>query len=191
MYRIVYRELEDDELMHWKYVKRERVNGRWRYYYDDSSFKDKKKAYEDAEKNLTTKQLRYLLSKSAVKTNYDLYTKDGNEKLSDAESKRMTEFMSKMTAYESDYTIAGVEFTRAKSEYMNAKLSHIPAAVISKGMVAVKNAISAIDSLNQKLKKKVGVTGETKVTAKSSMINYSESTAAKTKKKQAARTNRR
>lgn len=26
-----------DELKHWKYVKKERVNGRWRYYYDDGN----------------------------------------------------------------------------------------------------------------------------------------------------------
>lgn len=25
----------DDELMHWKYIKREKVNGKYRYWYDD------------------------------------------------------------------------------------------------------------------------------------------------------------
>ena len=25
----------EDELKHWKYIKKERVNGKWRYYYDD------------------------------------------------------------------------------------------------------------------------------------------------------------
>ena len=28
------REVSDDELMHWKYIKREKKNGKWRYYYD-------------------------------------------------------------------------------------------------------------------------------------------------------------
>lgn len=28
------RKIDDDTLMHWKYVKRERKNGKWRYYYD-------------------------------------------------------------------------------------------------------------------------------------------------------------
>lgn len=27
-------ELSDDELMHFKYLKRVRVNGKWRYYYE-------------------------------------------------------------------------------------------------------------------------------------------------------------
>ena len=26
--------LNDDELMHWKYIKKEKVNGKWRYYYN-------------------------------------------------------------------------------------------------------------------------------------------------------------
>lgn len=29
----------EKDLQHWKYVKRERVNGKWRYYYDESSKK--------------------------------------------------------------------------------------------------------------------------------------------------------
>lgn len=30
----------DDGLHHWKYIKREKVNGKWRYYYDDSKLRD-------------------------------------------------------------------------------------------------------------------------------------------------------
>ena len=38
----------DDELMHWKYIKREKVKGKWKYYYDlDSLKKDVKKAVKD------------------------------------------------------------------------------------------------------------------------------------------------
>lgn len=29
--------MRDDELMHWKYIKRVRKNGKWRYYYDTKS----------------------------------------------------------------------------------------------------------------------------------------------------------
>lgn len=29
-----------DELYHWKYIKKERVNGKWRYYYDADQLKD-------------------------------------------------------------------------------------------------------------------------------------------------------
>ena len=39
------RRLADDELMHWKYVKRVRgKNGKYRYYYDNNTGTSKKKA---------------------------------------------------------------------------------------------------------------------------------------------------
>ena len=31
--------IRDGELYHWRYVKRERVNGKWRYYYDEAQMK--------------------------------------------------------------------------------------------------------------------------------------------------------
>ena len=34
---IAYIDLDEGELMHWKYIKREKLpNGKWRYYYDES-----------------------------------------------------------------------------------------------------------------------------------------------------------
>lgn len=32
-------EMSEDELMHWKYIKREKIKGKWRYYYDYKSLK--------------------------------------------------------------------------------------------------------------------------------------------------------
>lgn len=40
--------VSDDELYHWKYIKREKVNGKWRYYYKDTDVDDAKKAYDTA-----------------------------------------------------------------------------------------------------------------------------------------------
>ena len=41
-------EMSDDELMHWKYIKREKVNGKWRYYYKDDKLDEANKSYEMA-----------------------------------------------------------------------------------------------------------------------------------------------
>lgn len=35
------RPLSRDELMHWKYIKKERINGKWRYYYDNPAARDR------------------------------------------------------------------------------------------------------------------------------------------------------
>ena len=59
-----YVDLDEDELFHWKYIKREKVNGKWRYWYKDTlesidnaidSAKDKvKDASAYAKKELVT-----------------------------------------------------------------------------------------------------------------------------------------
>lgn len=38
----------DGELYHWKYIKREKVNGKWRYYYTDTEYEKAKKRAEIA-----------------------------------------------------------------------------------------------------------------------------------------------
>lgn len=42
----------DDYLQHWKYIKREKVNGKWRYFYDNEAYRNYKSAsaYEEVEK---------------------------------------------------------------------------------------------------------------------------------------------
>lgn len=44
-----------DELYHWKYIKKKKVNGKWRYYYDKEQLKDdlgfdERKRYKDAKR---------------------------------------------------------------------------------------------------------------------------------------------
>ena len=41
-YKAVVKRKSDDELMHWKYIKKvEGSNGKWRYYYDKKDADDK------------------------------------------------------------------------------------------------------------------------------------------------------
>lgn len=45
---LAYIDLEEGELMHWKYIKREKLpNGKWRYYYDKEELKKDTKALVD------------------------------------------------------------------------------------------------------------------------------------------------
>lgn len=57
-------ELPEDELMHWKYIKREKVNGKWKYYYDLGE--TQKKAYEQAKNAYDTRKAQV---QSAYKKN--------------------------------------------------------------------------------------------------------------------------
>ena len=57
------RRLADDELMHWKYVKRVRgKNGKYRYYYDNNTGTSKKKA----DVKPSTKSIRKSTTNAAV-----------------------------------------------------------------------------------------------------------------------------
>ena len=51
-------EEHDDGLMHWKYIKREKVNGKWRYYYTDTGVKDIQKKFFEADDDLISTQER-------------------------------------------------------------------------------------------------------------------------------------
>lgn len=49
----MFGQIYDDELYHWKYIKKVKKNGKWRYYYDKEQLKDdlgfdEKEAYEQA-----------------------------------------------------------------------------------------------------------------------------------------------
>lgn len=51
--------ISDEELMHWKYIKREKVNGKWRYFYDyehhfDDLMPQEYRDYKDAESDMKT-----------------------------------------------------------------------------------------------------------------------------------------
>lgn len=47
-------EIHDDELMHWKYIKREKIKGKWRYYYKAVK-KDIKSAFNKVDKKISKK----------------------------------------------------------------------------------------------------------------------------------------
>lgn len=51
--------LSEDELMHWKYIKREKVNGKWRYWYD---YKSLKKDVKSSLNKLTTRTTKLVSS---------------------------------------------------------------------------------------------------------------------------------
>lgn len=53
---LMHHELDSDELYHWKYVKREKINGKWRYYYDWDEWKSDAKTKADAITSATLKK---------------------------------------------------------------------------------------------------------------------------------------
>jgi hypothetical protein len=114
------------------------VNGRWRYYYDDSS--SKKAAYEQATVDYNVAGFR--LAAANVNRNESRFSRDTDglvTKADLAEQKKLNADYNK-TAIE--YAAAGEKWLAAKKEYKKTRLSHITQAVISKAVVAVGNLFS-------------------------------------------------
>lgn len=64
----------DDGLHHWKYIKREKVNGKWRYYYDDSKLRDFTKGTTKTSKT-TDEYDRTITNTTQYKQTNDLFDK--------------------------------------------------------------------------------------------------------------------
>lgn len=136
-----------DELYHWKYVKRERVNGKWRYYYDVDQLKDDVgiTAREEMNKALTTqKQAKTALGKSKLKVNraveahrsYDKQSKKNNNH-SKSKDRQLRSVVDKtLTDYYKDLD----RFNNAKTKTLSAmkKYSSTPLGKLEKKYNEIK-----------------------------------------------------
>lgn len=132
---------DSDYLIHWKYVKKVKANGRWRYYYDDSSDKAKRTAYKNAEREYQTAEMRKIAAESNYRFNSEMMIKDGLNKY---EARKLAYHKSKAEHFNREYVEAGKKYVAAKKEYMSTRVGHVAQSVISKGAVAVNNLLSKL-----------------------------------------------
>lgn len=73
---------DTDELRHWKYVKKEKINGKWKYWYDLESYKqDMKKIKEDAKNTQYTSYDKVADVSSGLKQKLKNYIQDAKNKV--------------------------------------------------------------------------------------------------------------
>ena len=60
---------EDDELRHWKYISKERKNGRWVYTYKNDKYENSKQSLNNAKQNYDKKMMNYAVADSNVQVN--------------------------------------------------------------------------------------------------------------------------
>ena len=65
-YKAVIKSDPSKELTHWKYIKREKVNGKWRYYYDKDAVK-KDVNYVKQEASRSAQNVKYDVADTALK----------------------------------------------------------------------------------------------------------------------------
>jgi hypothetical protein len=139
---IEYVDLDEDVIIHWKYIKRKKLaNGKWRYYYDQSEL-DKRletavrksnQAYVD-EDAMNKSREEYEKSKGKVTDRFGVTTLtddhiNASKKYSDAKNK---------------YAISFRDAQIAVNNYKRMKAKSFAARTISKGAVAVANMLSKL-----------------------------------------------
>lgn len=115
-YYAVERVAPSDELQHWKYIKKKKINGKWRYYYDTSQLD--KFNYGDKETSVKRYTKEYTNEADLVKT-----TKTYKKSKSLFDKKTTTkEYAGRKSSLGREYTV----FDK-KVEYKQGKLSRLQA----------------------------------------------------------------
>jgi len=150
-------ELSDDELMHWKYIKREKVNGKWRYYYDvgDPGYVDGNTGKKPS--NIKDYSLMETLIGKDEKDRRDRAITVLNNKIAtlDHFHENPTLRTSMPDSYKSSYKSykdAGRKYTEAQSEFMKT-----PLGKIEKAALTIKKAKKVISNWFSKLGSKLGI----------------------------------
>ena len=144
---IRYIDLDEDELVHWKYIKRVKVNGRWRYYYDDSEYRNAANAAHEAEKAMN----KAAGEMSVAEKNYKdkvIETRDSNGRLvgASAPTPEAVEAITELANARTRYKEAKKKADEAVRKYKRVSFSTLATETINKGMVAIANFFSDLFS---------------------------------------------
>lgn len=152
LYNGSFRELSDDELMHWKYSKREKKNGKWVYYYDNDklgikNFIDTKitgKAYKQHAQEATEKK-RNVDNELASTTQYRMNAEARSKGPSYLDGNVIGLKKKEADLYDKSNSLA-VEAAVAKANYENKSLAG-----------GVKNTVQSIKNVGENWLDKLGV----------------------------------
>ena len=140
-----------DGIKHWKYVKKKMVNGRWRYYYSDAEYETAKKKYNTT-KTIRNKAIQTVADNELEKkTRKYEYEKDG--KIRNYEKIHLKALDKKGQIASAALQKANEAHKKTRDEYMNVKIKTAPRRIVAKGLAAVGNGVSYIQSLKKKKKK--------------------------------------
>ena len=136
-------EVSDDELIHFKYIKRERKNGRWVYYYDESQLKRAEADYNKARSEKQNAASNYKDAKELADLHAGpVFTKRSAKKQIAAQRKE------REAAYK--YRATARKARKLEKKYNQQKMTAFAAKSISKGL----NKITKFFSGSSKKKKK-------------------------------------
>lgn len=179
---IAYIDLDEDEICHWKYIKREKLpNGKWRYFYDQSELDAVRDEYKTAQSNAWRAGAEFGNAKGETKKAYENKKKadvdhnfsrglDEARKTYNAKQRASADYLkakSNEYAAEQRSHSAYIAYKEAEKKYNTKKLVSFPARTIAKGAVKIANLLSGANKKSNKNSKK------------KSKVTYSSSTSYK------------
>lgn len=104
-------------LRHWKYIKKERKNGKWKYYYHDDEYEDSRKKFSDAWKTKDeTKAVAKSYTDFVSYYQHQLDEKYGDKQLTDKD-KNLQGWKEMRDEAIDKYTEASRDLDRARKQY--------------------------------------------------------------------------
>ena len=136
-------EVSNDQLMHWKYIKREKKNGRWVYYYDQSELNALKSNVNNAKLQEDAARNGLIASRVNRDVNADIYAENGNASYT---AKIVAQAAADANRYEKAYKNKSEYAKRVTKKYNSMAVKTFAARTISKGLVKVANFFSKLFS---------------------------------------------
>lgn len=183
---IAYIDLDEDEICHWKYIKREKLpNGKWRYFYDQSELDAMRDEYKTAQSNAWRAGAEWGNAKGETKKAYENKKKadtdhnfsrglDEARKTYNAKQRASADYLkAKSAEYAAEQRShsAYAEYQKLEKKYNTKKIVSFPARTVAKGAVKVANFLSGANKkskIKKPKKKKVSrVTYSSSVSLKS------------------------
>lgn len=129
-----------NELKHWKYLKKKKVNGKWRYYYSDDEYNNAKSEYESAKKFYDEGTQTLAKAKKIVDDEYKKAMSNG--KISLYEQAELGYKNSVLKEINSVHIEAGKKYVSSKDKWKKVKIKTMPRRIVAKGAAAVANLFS-------------------------------------------------
>lgn len=133
----------NDGIYHWKYVKREKRNGKWVYYYSDPTYDKAKNAYNAADKRLKN-------AESKMMTANDNTNKIHSNPNSTVDDKNRADI--RLQKVYKEYEAASKNHMKAKQSWEKEQSKKTRGKAIADGVIKVANKTSDI---HYRAKKKV------------------------------------
>lgn len=138
-----------DDLQHWKYVKKKKVNGKWRYYYDikDAIGLDELATYNKAKTVYDAAASKRAETKNAVNR---FERKSRNYSYKEYDYKKAHELYSSATYWKETAYKRGQEYMSARRAVLKTPMAGVVIAkeTISKGKQAVDNLLKKTLKIN-------------------------------------------